>query len=167
MPGFFVGAVQEGRFRWCNVIASAARRSRSLRLDIECNAVFFCEGVIGANLDGVGYIFGFRSWEDGILPARPRRPRPPTCFALCSSLSRSFLQTHDDPGAIRRPASVPLPRRPVSVVCSFLKVPARNRRTKNQKHRARTYCTESLNSYIFSPSFPRRRESSSVDEMFF
>ena len=78
------------------------------------------------------------------------------CFALCFSLYHSLLQTLDAHGAIRRPASVPLPRRPVSVVCSFLKVVARNRRSKNLKHCARRYYTESLNSYIVFTVFPAK-----------
>ncbi len=136
MPGFFMGAGESGFVEW-----ASSQRSRAHRSDIECNAVFFCEGVIGASLDW----HRLPIWFSLLGGRHPPGAGHPTCFALCSSLFRSFLQTQDDHGAIRRPASVPLPRRPVSVVCSFLKVSARNRRTKNQKHRARNYCTESLN----------------------
>ena len=74
----------------------------------------------------------------------PPGASPPTCFALCSSLFHDVPQTHNGHGAIRRPASVPLPRRPVSVTCSFLIVVARNRRPNTSHAVIKKDSTESL-----------------------
>ena len=132
-----------------------------------------CEAAGRGNPVALIQCFSDRSWEDDMGTPSPDQPHCfrdvavslsggrhppgaclPSCFALCSSLFHSFLQTHNAHSVIRRPASARFSRRPVSKSCSFLKGVARNRRTKNQKHRAQRLSTESLNSVsCFAPPY--------------